>query len=164
MWRLGQDKSHLVIETPKCLIDGEMQHVLAMCMDNASLCDVIARTVGLILMDKYHLGFHEDNARVCCLAHVVNLVVQKILLTLGEAEDPDQDDYYVPNKHLPFHYDIDDDNDLREMEQKEDVEDDEDDEVEAWEIPDDIDEVAENTTSHVTAVKKVRYTMSFPHT
>ena len=102
-------------------------------MDNASSCDVIARTVGLILMDKYHLGFHEDNARIRCLAHVVNLVVQKILSTLGEAEDPDQDDYYVPNKHLPFHYNIDDDNDLREMEQEEDVEDDEDDEVEAWE-------------------------------
>jgi hypothetical protein len=122
-------------------------------MDNTSSCDIIAQTVGIILMDKYHLGFHEDNSHIRCLAHVVNLVVQKILASLGDAEDPDKEDYYLPNKHLPFHYDAEQDEDVREMEQ-ENVEYDEDDEVEAWEIPDDIEEALE-TVNNTTALKKV---------
>ncbi|KAI0363170.1 hypothetical protein BV20DRAFT_930129, partial [Pilatotrama ljubarskyi] len=44
--------------------------------------------------------------RIRCIAHVVNLVVQKILSELFEADDPALADYYeLWNKHLPFHYD-----------------------------------------------------------
>ena len=35
------------------------------------------------------------------MAHVVNLIVQAILTELN---DPEQDDYYIPNKHITFHY------------------------------------------------------------
>jgi hypothetical protein len=46
------------------------------------------------------------------MAHVVNLIVQAILVELSEADDPEQDDYYIPNKHIPFHYDPDDDEEV----------------------------------------------------
>ena len=46
------------------------------------------------------------------MAHVVNLIVQAILAELNEADDPEQDDYYIPNKHIPFHYDPDDDKEV----------------------------------------------------
>src|ERR1700691_1753097 len=111
-------------------------------MDNASSCDVLARTVGGILLSRYNLGFHEANGRIRCLAHVVNLVVQKILSYLGDADDPDEEDYFLPNKHLPFHYDAEQDVDVRDMEGEEY---DEDDEIEAWELPDDIDDGVKDT-------------------
>lgn len=50
-----------------------------------------------------------------CLAHVVNLVVQKILAALDEAEDPDDKDEYVENKDLPIHYDPENDPDLNAL-------------------------------------------------
>ena len=43
------------------------------------------------------------------MAHIVNLIIQALLTSLNEAEDPDIDDYYIPNKHLPFHYNPNDD-------------------------------------------------------
>jgi hypothetical protein len=85
-------------------------------MDNASVCDVLARAAGIMLLKKYGLQFHPQNARICCLAHVVNLIVQCLLALLNEAEDPEMDDYYIPNKHLPFHYDPDDDEEVQQME------------------------------------------------
>jgi hypothetical protein len=86
-------------------------------MDNASVCDVLARAAGVMLLQKYGLDFHAQNARIRCMAHVVNLIVQALLAALNEADDPDKDDYYIPNKHLPFHYDPDDDDDeVQEME------------------------------------------------
>lgn len=89
-------------------------------MDNASVCDVLARSAGVLLLQKYGLQFHPQNARIRCLAHVVNLVVQAILAELDEADDPEQEDYYIPNKHIPFHYDPDDDDEVRQMENEED--------------------------------------------
>ena len=56
------------------------------------------------------------------MAHVVNLIVQAILAELNEADDPEQDDYYIPNKHIPFHYDPDDDEEVQQMEDEEDKE------------------------------------------
>jgi hypothetical protein len=50
------------------------------------------------------------------MAHVVNLIVQALLAALNEADDPEKDDYYIPNKHLPFHYDPDNDDEVQEME------------------------------------------------
>jgi hypothetical protein len=46
----------------------------------------------------------------------VNLVVQKILATLNEADDPEMVDYYLPNKDFPFHYDPDTDPVLWDLE------------------------------------------------
>jgi hypothetical protein len=46
----------------------------------------------------------------------VNLVVRKILATLNEADDPETVDYYLPSNDFPFHYDPDNDPDLRDLE------------------------------------------------
>ncbi|KAJ6484240.1 ribonuclease H-like domain-containing protein, partial [Mycena sanguinolenta] len=62
--------------------------------------------------------FVPANSQIRCLAHVVNLVVQKILAALGDAEDPDVTDYYLSNKDAPFHYEAEDDPDLHEMDQE----------------------------------------------
>ena len=50
-------------------------------------------------------------------------IVQAILVELNEANDPEQDDYYIPNKHIPFHYDPDDDEEVQQMENEEAEED-----------------------------------------
>ena len=88
-------------------------------MDNASVCNVLVRAAGIMPLKKYGLQFHPQNAWICCLAHVVNLIVQCLLALLNEAEDPETDDYYIPNKHLPFHYDPDDDKEVQQMEGEE---------------------------------------------
>jgi hypothetical protein len=41
------------------------------------------------------------------MCHVVNLMVQAILAALGEADNPDEVDYYTLNKEQPLHLDID---------------------------------------------------------
>lgn len=46
-----------------------------------------------------------------CFCHVINLVVQAILASLREADDPDNVDYYSLNKEQPFHLGIDTDPD-----------------------------------------------------
>lgn len=38
------------------------------------------------------------------------------MAALEEAEDPDVEDYYIPHKDLPFHYDPDDDPELAALE------------------------------------------------
>ena len=85
-------------------------------MDNASVCDVLVRAAGIMLLKKYSIQFHLQNAQIRCLAHVVNLIVQCLLALLNEAKDPKTDDYYIPNKHLPFHYNPDDDKEVQQME------------------------------------------------
>jgi hypothetical protein len=70
------------------------------------------------LREKFDIQFVPENSQIRCLAHIVNLVVQKLLSTLNEATDPDLEDYYLRNKDLPFHYDPEDDPDLRDMEQE----------------------------------------------
>ena len=102
------------------------------------------------------MGFHEENGCIRCPAHVVNLVVQKILSSLGDADDPKKEDYFLPNKHLPIHYDADQDADVREMEDEE-YNDDEDEDIEAWELPDDIDDVLEDSVGNLPPVTKVSY-------
>ncbi|KAJ7339903.1 hypothetical protein DFH08DRAFT_625927, partial [Mycena albidolilacea] len=82
----------------------------------AATNDVLIRTLSRILMEKFDIQFVPENSQIRCLAHVVNLVVQKILATLNEADDPDVIDYYLPNKDLPFHYNPDEDPDLRDLE------------------------------------------------
>jgi hypothetical protein len=53
------------------------------------------------------------------MCHVVNLVVQAILAALGEADDPDEVDYYTLNKEQPLHLDISADPDQVELDAEE---------------------------------------------
>ncbi|KAJ7746161.1 hypothetical protein DFH07DRAFT_748536, partial [Mycena maculata] len=85
-------------------------------LDNAPTNDVLIRVLSKILTEKFDIQFVPENSQIHCLAHVVNIVVQKILATLNEADDPDIVDYYLPNKDLPFHYDPAADPDLRDLE------------------------------------------------
>ncbi|KAH9912012.1 ribonuclease H-like domain-containing protein [Fomitopsis serialis] len=88
-------------------------------MDNASTNDVLARTLTGLLLEKYGIHFSPENGQIRCLAHVVNLVVQKILASIIDAEDPDENDWYLLHKFLPFHYDLEDDDELNAMEEEE---------------------------------------------
>ena len=53
------------------------------------------------------------------MCHIVNLVVQAILTTLREADNPDEVDYFTLNKEQPFHLDIDADPDQIELDHEE---------------------------------------------
>jgi hypothetical protein len=53
------------------------------------------------------------------MCHVVNLVVQAILAALGEADNPDEVDYYTLNKEQPLHLDIDADPDQVKLDKEE---------------------------------------------
>ena len=75
-------------------------------MDNASTNDVLARTLARLLLKRYNITFAPQNAQIRCLAHVVNLVVQKIFSELLGVSDPALDDYYELWKHLPVHFDV----------------------------------------------------------
>ena len=69
------------------------------------------------MLQRYGVPFHPENGQIRCLAHVVNLIVQRILKELLEVnEDPDDNDYFLLNKQLPIHYDPDYDEDLTAME------------------------------------------------
>jgi hypothetical protein len=70
------------------------------------------------------------------MCHVVNLVVQAILAALGEADDPDNVDYYTLNKEQPLHLDINADPDQVELDKKVFQDDEE----------NNLDDVAENIT------------------
>ncbi|OCH91584.1 hypothetical protein OBBRIDRAFT_728545 [Obba rivulosa] len=65
----------------------------------------MARTLSKLLQKHYLIPFVSENSQIRCLAHVVNLVVQKMLSALNDAEDPDIVDYYLGQKFLPIHYD-----------------------------------------------------------
>lgn len=72
-------------------------------------------------MERYGVPFHPNNSHIRCLAHVVNLVAQKVLSVAKEVDDPDFQDYYEQlNKQFPVHYDLDGDEDLRNFENEED--------------------------------------------
>ncbi|KAJ7271309.1 hypothetical protein B0H12DRAFT_1228964 [Mycena haematopus] len=89
-----------------------------MALDNASANDVLLQALARLLMKKFDIQFVPANSQIRCLAHVVNLVVQKFLAALDDAEDPENVDDYLPNKDLPFHYDPDDDPEVIAMEQE----------------------------------------------
>lgn len=78
--------------------------------------DVLACVLGTLLMERYGLSFHSDNARIRCLAHIVNIVVQTLLKELDKADDPTTNDNFESMKKMPVHYSPDDDEDLQEME------------------------------------------------
>ena len=72
--------------------------------------DVIVATVACYLLSKYGI-LESPNQQIRCLCHVINLVVQSILATLGEADDPRDNDHFLLNKAQPLHLDIDNDPD-----------------------------------------------------
>ena len=75
-------------------------YFISLTMDNASPNDVLARTLRVLLLKRYGIHFTPENGQIRCLAHVVNLIVQKILHELFEADDPALQDYYeLFNKH-----------------------------------------------------------------
>jgi hypothetical protein len=126
-------------------------------MDNASNCDVLARVLGILLMERYGMQFHSDNARIRCLAHVVNIVVQTLLKQLNEAEDPDVLDWFEANKHLPIHYDGDEDEEVKAMED-EDLAEAEDGSIEIGEI---LKDELPKEAATLSVVKKVTYFVLF---
>ncbi|KAF7363114.1 Dimer-Tnp-hAT domain-containing protein [Mycena venus] len=85
---------------------------------NASTNDVLIRALSDILRRGFDIQWAPENSQIRWIAHGVNLVVQKILATLDEAHDPEEQDYYIPNKDLPFHYDPDGDPELIALEKE----------------------------------------------
>jgi hypothetical protein len=79
---------------------------------------VLLRALSRLLREKFDIQFVPANSQIRCLAHVVNLVVQKLLAALDDLLDPDLVDDYLPNKDLPIHYDPDTDPDVLQMEQE----------------------------------------------
>ncbi|KAJ7834404.1 hypothetical protein B0H13DRAFT_1914110 [Mycena leptocephala] len=70
------------------------------------------------MRESFDIQFVPDNSEIRCLAHVVNLVVQKLLATLEEAVDPNIEDTYKVAKDLPVHYDPETDRELAEFERE----------------------------------------------
>ncbi|KAJ7572408.1 hypothetical protein C8J56DRAFT_709855, partial [Mycena floridula] len=82
--------------------------IIGITTDNASINNVLIATVSRCLLAKYGIPMN-DTIQIRCLCHVVNLVVQDILASLGEADDPDICDYHAINKDKPVHFDPDTD-------------------------------------------------------
>ncbi|KAF7375808.1 Dimer-Tnp-hAT domain-containing protein [Mycena sanguinolenta] len=68
--------------------DGSL-YLFAVALDNASPNDVLLQALSRLLMRKFDIQFVPANSQIRCLAHVVNLVVQKFLAALDDAEDPE---------------------------------------------------------------------------
>ncbi|TFY53765.1 hypothetical protein EVJ58_g9262 [Rhodofomes roseus] len=74
------------------------------------------------LIDFYHIQDDEHKGEAAAKAFMnsakqcggLNKILQKILSELFEADDPELIDYYEHNKHLPFHYNPDDDEENEE--------------------------------------------------
>lgn len=66
---------------------------------------MVIATVACILLAKYEIP-QLPNLHIHCICHIVNLVVQAILATLGEVDNPNEIDHYLLNKEQPFHLDI----------------------------------------------------------
>jgi hypothetical protein len=88
--------------------------------DNASVNDVLVATLARHILSLYSVSYHKDS-HVHCLNHVMNLVFQKLLASLGEADDPDEVDYFAQNGEEPIFYDVERDPDQILMEQQKEV-------------------------------------------
>ncbi|TFY51128.1 hypothetical protein EVJ58_g10725 [Rhodofomes roseus] len=108
------DDEHEGVNAAKAFMESGSKRALT--MDNATTNDVLARTLSGLLMQRYGIHFSPENGQIRCLAHVVNLVVQKMLASLIDEDDPDDNDWYLLHKFLPFHYDIEDDDEVNAME------------------------------------------------
>ena len=64
-------------------------------------------------MELYSIPFHPNNSHIHCLAHVVNLVVQKMLSVAKNVDELELQDYYkCLNKQFLVHYDLNNDDKL----------------------------------------------------
>ncbi|KAF9507814.1 hypothetical protein BS47DRAFT_1366371 [Hydnum rufescens UP504] len=88
-------------------------------MDNASSNGTMANALTPIVENKYNVRFDPANGQIRCMAHAINHIAQKILLGINEADDPDIEDYYLNNAHLPVPYSIKNDALVLEHESKE---------------------------------------------
>lgn len=128
-------------------------------MDNAQVNYVMAQFLSKLLYELYGIHFSPDNQFIRCLAHVVNLIVQAILHFIDEADDPNIEDWFIPNKNLPYHYRVEDDEEQKTMEaEAEDAELEEQDEL----IPDandadndDMDQIEIKAAAKSSPVQKV---------
>lgn len=137
-------------------------YLIALTLDNAATNDVLLRTLSNLLIQKFGIQFVVDNSQIRCLAHVVNLVVQKILAALEEADDPDVFDYYEVMKDIPIHYNINEDKELKVLENEEyEPEDEADDPENSSEELFDKEEIEKDANS--SPLKKVRHSTSFSH-
>lgn len=89
--------------------------------DGASVNDVIFKHAALYLLTLYKIDNNPDR-HIHCLAHVINLVAQAILAGINEATTPYEDtdeasDDFLHHKDVPIHYDIADNDELRELEE-----------------------------------------------
>ncbi|EKM48650.1 uncharacterized protein PHACADRAFT_108524 [Phanerochaete carnosa HHB-10118-sp] len=121
----------------------------------------MARTLALLLLKRYSIHFNPENGQIRCIAHVVNLVVQKILHELSEADDPALRDYYEEfAKHEPFHYNPEEDGDLKaleaEDEELDDGEDSSDSEDDDEFEDEDLGDLGQSTWKVQSPVKKLR--------
>lgn len=96
-------------------------YYIATTTDNASVNDTIVEVTARLLEKRYNVSPTADQ-HIRCADHVVNLVAQKFLHVLCEAEDPDVADDYNVHKDAPRHYDPTEDPDQVELEQERDVE------------------------------------------
>ncbi|KAG2115105.1 uncharacterized protein F5147DRAFT_769565 [Suillus discolor] len=115
-----KDKEHKGIHAAKAFIQTAVIHgglKKIICLNNASSCDTFTHATGKLLQDHYSIQFHEGNAQIQCIAYVVNLIIQAMLASLDKAKNHEED-YFVLNKHLPFHYDPNNDSGLQEFKQE----------------------------------------------
>ena len=112
-------------------------------------------------MDQFDIQFVPGNGHIRCLTHVLNLVVQKLLSALDEADDPDVNDYF--DKDLPIRYDV--DKDEAQIELEEERLNDGEVDAEAMEEGEEEDkvfmEVISDQEKKLSPVKKVCYTISY---
>ena len=78
---------------------------------------MIIQTIAHICLAKYGI-LESPNLHIRCVCHIINLVMQTILAALGEADDPDDIDYYVLNKEQSLHLDIDTDPEQCELDEE----------------------------------------------
>jgi len=123
-------------------------------MDNASTNNVLARTLSHWLISKFGVQFIPENGYICCLAHVINLIVQELLSKLGEVENPNTIDYYKTDQTAPLHYEAPDDEFFEEDERE--VESDDAEENDKDKEDSELIEILGNEGSAMSAVKKVR--------
>jgi hypothetical protein len=86
-------------------------------MDNASSNDVLVRTLAAGLKERYDMDVDVKSLQGRCIAHVVNLVVQKLLHSMNVVpDDPDHLDYFAADIDAPLHYSMEDDLEIMAME------------------------------------------------
>ncbi|KAL0059195.1 hypothetical protein AAF712_014089 [Marasmius tenuissimus] len=111
-----EDKEHEGYYGGKAFVNGASASLTT---DNATVNNVLIKTVARSLLKKYDVGLNNDR-QIRCVAHIMNLVVQDILHTIGEADDPDVVDYFKLHQDMSFHYNPQEDVDQLELESEQD--------------------------------------------